>query len=178
MLEDATMWSPVEQREEICRLTGGRQHCRRSAFERADLCRYHIAGRILQARVEVALRLQIKQLPHCLAGVIFERGRLDDRNLPRLPRARGVARLNTVGLDVLLKFAHGCLLLSTLSFVLRKVRQNFLHGRKQPVCTRFQQRLFRAVAPGRARGKKTHPAGKRHVRVAVSEIKYLFGSAG
>ena len=96
----------VEQRKKVCRLPGSRQHCRRSALERADLRCHHVAGRVLQARVEIPLSLEVKELSHGLAGVVFERGRLDDRNLARLARPRGIARLNAIGLDVVFYFAH------------------------------------------------------------------------
>ena len=48
-----------------------------SALERADLRCHHVAGRVLQARVEIPLSLEVKELSHGLAGVVFERGRLD-----------------------------------------------------------------------------------------------------
>ena len=101
-----TVRGDVEQRKKVCRLPGSRQHCRRAALERADLRRHHVAGRVLQARVEIPLSLEVKELSHGLAGVVFERGRLDDWNLARLARPRGIARLNAVGLDVVFHFAH------------------------------------------------------------------------
>ena len=108
MLDDATIWSPFE-----AMLKSAKKF---AALERADLRRYHVAGRVLQARVEIPLSLEVKELSHGLAGVVFERGRLDDRNLARLARPRGIARLNAIGLDVVFYFAHDAFPFQRLCF--------------------------------------------------------------
>ena len=65
-----------------------------AALERRDLRRDVVAGRILQAGIEIAVRLEVKELAHGLRGLIAECCALDDRDLARFAVARRVAGLN------------------------------------------------------------------------------------
>ena len=87
----------IENREECCRLAGGGQHRCGAAFHRADLSRDHVVGRVLQAGVEIAARLKVKQLAHVFARVIFERGGLNNRDHARIAVFRLVSGLNGFG---------------------------------------------------------------------------------
>ena len=91
----------IEHRVEVRSLTGGGQHAGGAAFQRRDLCRDGVIGRVLQARVEIAARLQVKKLGHLVAGGIFEGGGLDDGDLPGLAVSGRVARLYALGADAL-----------------------------------------------------------------------------
>ena len=103
----------VEQGEEVGRLTGGGQHGGGAALHLRDFRRHIVVGGVLEPGVEVAAGLQIEQLAHVLAGVIFEGGGLDDGNLAGLAVAGGVAALYALGADFVL--AHGVsLLISSL----------------------------------------------------------------
>ena len=79
---------------EIIAETGAGQHGGRTALERRDLRRDVVAGRILQAGIEIAVRLEVKELAHGLRGLIAECCALDDRDLARFAVARRVAGLN------------------------------------------------------------------------------------
>ena len=81
----------VEEREEVGRLTGGGQHSRSAALQFRKLRCHIIAGRILQARIEVPGRLQVEQLAHLLARIVLKGRGLDNRNLTRLAAARFIA---------------------------------------------------------------------------------------
>ena len=94
----------VEHRVEIGCLAGGGQHGRRAALQLRDLLRHVVAGGVLEAAVEIALGLQIEELRHIGAGVVFEGGGLDDGDLAGLAAAGAVAALDADGLDVV---AHG-----------------------------------------------------------------------
>ena len=97
----------VEQREEVGRLARRGQHSRRTTLKLGNLCGDVVVRGVLQARVEVARRLEVKELAHVLARVVLERGGLHDRNLTRLAVAGGVPALDTYGVDALV--AHGVL---------------------------------------------------------------------
>ena len=83
-------FTDIEDREEIRRLAARREHGGRAALELRDLGRHVVARRVLQARVEVALGLEVEQLAHVLGRLVAERRRLDDGDLPRLAVARRV----------------------------------------------------------------------------------------
>ena len=84
------------------RLTGGGQHGRGSPLQGADLGRHVVIRGVLEAGVEVAVGLQVKELTHVLAGGVFERGGLDDGDLPGLSVSRGIAALDTLGIDLII----------------------------------------------------------------------------
>ena len=73
----------VEHGHKIGGLSGAGQHGGRAALERRDLRRNVVAGRILQAGIEIAVRLEVKELAHGLRGLIAECCALDDRDLAR-----------------------------------------------------------------------------------------------
>ena len=100
----------IEYGVEICRLSGGGQHCCCAAFQRSNFCRNQIAGGVLQSGIEIAGCLQIKKLPHVLTCVIFECGALVNGNLSGLPIAGGIATLYTFCFDTI--FTHASFLLS------------------------------------------------------------------
>ena len=95
----------VEYGVEVGRLAGGGEHGRRSSLQGGDLGRHGVAGGVLEAAVEVALGLQVEELPHVFAGIIFEGSGLDDGDLPGLPVAGGIAPLDADGLQMLLHSA-------------------------------------------------------------------------
>ena len=90
----------VEHGEEVGRLAGGGEHSRRTALQRGDLCRHVVAGGILEPGIEIPTGLQIKQLAHILAGVVFEGGALNDGDLPGLSVPWGIAALDACGFDL------------------------------------------------------------------------------
>ena len=89
----------VEDREEVGGLARGGQHAGCAAFEIGDLGGHVIVGRVLQAGVEIAAGLEVKQLAHVGAGVVLEGRALHDRHLAGLAVAGAVAGLHTVGID-------------------------------------------------------------------------------
>ena len=91
----------VEQREEVGRLAGRGEHSGGAALQLADLGGHIVVGGVLEAGVEVAVGLQVKELTHVLAGGVFERGGLDDGDLARLAVSGGVAALHAYGSDAL-----------------------------------------------------------------------------
>ena len=84
----------VKHGKEVCRLARAGEHGRRAAFERADFCGNLVVGRVLQAGIEVACLLEVKQRAHGGAGVVFKRGALHNGNLPGLAVSRRVSRLH------------------------------------------------------------------------------------
>ena len=90
----------VEQCEEVCSLTAGRQHGGGAALQLADLFRHQITGGVLQAGVEVAVGFEVEQLAHVLAGGILEGGGLDNGDLAGFAVAGGVAALHADGITV------------------------------------------------------------------------------
>ena len=97
----------VEYAEKACRLSGRREHCGGAALHLANLFGNVIVGRILQTGIKISALLQIEQLRHIFAGVVFESSALNDGNLSGLAVARRIASLNADGFD----FAH-CVLLA------------------------------------------------------------------
>ena len=100
----------VEQGEEIGRLAGGGEHGGGAALQLTDLGGHVVVGGVLEAGVEIAAGLQVKELAHVLTGGVLEGGGLDDGDLPGLAVAGGVAPLDTFRFDAVI--AHGVLLLS------------------------------------------------------------------
>ena len=96
----------VENRIEGCRLTGGGQHGSRTAFHFTNLCCNRVAGRVLQAGVEIAGCFQVKQFAHFRAGCIFKRRGLNDRNLSGFTVSGGITALHTFCFDSVILF-HG-----------------------------------------------------------------------
>ncbi len=95
----------VEQRHEVCGLSRGCQHGRRSALQGADLRRHGVIGGILEPGIEIAFGFQVKELSHVLAGVIAERRALHNGNLPGFSVPWAIARLYTFG-----ALSHICIL--------------------------------------------------------------------
>ena len=93
-------FADVEQREEVGRLTAAGQHSRRAAFQLADLFRHQITGRVLQAGIEVAVRLEVEQFAHVLAGRVLEGGGLDNGDLAGFAVAGGVTALHADSITV------------------------------------------------------------------------------
>ena len=89
----------VEEREEVCCLSGGCQHGGSAALERCDLCCDVVGCGILQAGVEVPGCLQVKELSHVLTRVVLEGGGLVDGDLSWLPVARMISCLHAVCAD-------------------------------------------------------------------------------
>ena len=89
----------VENGKEVCRLTRGGQHCRRTTLQLADAGRNGVAGGVLKSGVEVARCLKVEELSHILAGGIFEGSALHDGNLARLAVAGSVAALYALGFN-------------------------------------------------------------------------------
>ena len=92
----------VKDREEVRSHARAREHRGSAALHLADLGSDQIARGVLQAAVEVARLLQVKQLAHVLGRVVLPRGGLVDGHLARLRIARAIAALNTRGTDGLL----------------------------------------------------------------------------
>ena len=101
--------SHIEQGEEVGRLTGGSEHGCGAPFQVGDLGSYIVVGGVLKAGVEVALRFQIKELAHILAGVIFKGRGLNDRNLAGFAVAGGVATLDAFGIDLIIAHSRSIL---------------------------------------------------------------------
>ena len=78
----------------------GQINHRAAALKGADLRRHHIAGGIGQPGIKIPRRLQIKQLAHILAGVVFKCGALDYGYLARLAVFRRVAALHAFCTDI------------------------------------------------------------------------------
>ena len=90
----------VEHCVEIRSLARGCQHTCVAAFHRRDFRSNRVVGRILQAGVEVARSLQVKQSAHGVAGVILKSRALVNRKLSRLPLGRLPAFMDTLGFDL------------------------------------------------------------------------------
>ena len=95
----------VEDGVEVGCLTGGEEHGGAAALQSGDLGRHGVVGGVLQAGIEVAAGLQVKELAHLLAGLIAEGGGLDDGEVAGLPVAGPVAGVEAVGSDLIV--AHG-----------------------------------------------------------------------
>ena len=87
----------VEDGKEVCRLAGGGEHGRRPPLQGADLGRHPVRGGVLQAGIEVALRLQVKQGAHGLAAAVAEGGTLDDGDVPGLAAGGHIAGVEALG---------------------------------------------------------------------------------
>ena len=71
----------VEDRKEDRRHPGARQHGGCAALKRGDARRDGVVRRVLQAGIEIAARLQIEELAHLGAALVFEGGALNDGDL-------------------------------------------------------------------------------------------------
>ncbi len=89
----------VEDGVEVGSLAGGGEHRGGAALQGADPGGDGVAGRVLQAGVEIAFGLQVEELAHVLAGVVFEGRALDDRDLAGFAVLRAVAALYADGFD-------------------------------------------------------------------------------
>ena len=89
----------VEHRIEVGCLAAAGEHGGGAALQLADLGRHMVAGGVLQAAVEIAGCLQVKQLAHILAGVVFKGRALDDGDLAGLAVAGGVSALDAFGIE-------------------------------------------------------------------------------
>ena len=163
----------VEQRKEVRRLARRGQHGSRTALKLGNLCGDVVVRGVLQARVEVARRLEVKELAHVLARVVLERGGLHDRNLARLAVAGGVPALDTYGVDALV--AHGVLscanagpAASQVSYVKQWRQYRATPGSKRAgtgsVTTRHLRCRDTASRSRRNRRARTAPVVPRHPR--------------
>ena len=84
----------IEHGVEIGSLTGTGEHGGAAALQSRDFGGHHVAGGVLKPGVEVAFRLQVKELAHLLGGGIFEGRALHDGHLPGFTVAGGIARLD------------------------------------------------------------------------------------
>ena len=133
--------SDVEDREEVRGLTRRGEHGSAATFKLADLRGHKIIRGVLQTCVEVTGFLQVEELAHELARIVFPRGALIDRDLPRLRVAGMIAALNASGFDL---SRHA----SSLFFNLGKVVQARLHDRmplQLMVSSAFFSPLFSGV---------------------------------
>ncbi len=89
----------VEDRVEVGRLAGRGQHAGGAALHRRDFGGDIVVGGVLEAGVEVAGGLEVKELAHLLAGGVGEGGRLDDRDLAGLARLRGITGMEGRGFN-------------------------------------------------------------------------------
>ena len=88
------MWSPCrherQEREHLRRHAGRGGERRAAAFERRDALLERRDGRIGDARIDVAERLQVEQARRVVGVVEHERRRLVDRQRARAGRASGI----------------------------------------------------------------------------------------
>ena len=92
----------VKDREKVRSHARAREHRGGASLHLANLGGNQIARGVLQAAVEVARLLQVKQLAHVLGRVVLPRGGLVDGHLARLGISRVIAALNTCSTDGLL----------------------------------------------------------------------------
>ena len=92
----------VKDRKEVRSHARARKHRGGASLHLTDLGGNQIARGVLQAAVEVARLLQVKQLAHVLGRVVLPRGGLVDGHLARLGISRVIAALNTCSTDGLL----------------------------------------------------------------------------
>ena len=90
----------IENGVEGGRLAGGEQHGSGASLQGADLGRHGVVGGVLEAGIELAAGLQIKQLAHILAGGILKGGGLDNGDLAGFAVAGGVTALHTDGIAI------------------------------------------------------------------------------
>ena len=88
----------VEHGEEGGRLTGGQEHGGGATLQLAQAGGHGVAGGVLQPGVEVPGGLQVKQLSHVLAGLITERGGLDDGNVAGFSVSGPISGVETAGI--------------------------------------------------------------------------------
>ena len=142
----------IEQRVEIGRLAAAGQHSSRAALQLGNLRRHIVISGVLEPGIKVAAGLQVEELAHLLAGVVFERSALNDGNLARLPVSRRVASLYTNTVDF-----HAGLLLKSLLLSIHILAGKFNHfsfsgkisGKRYPCgrnsCTGKQSAAKRSV---------------------------------
>ena len=87
----------VEDGVEGSRLTGGGQHGGSTAFQSGDAGGDGIVCGVLEPGVEIAGGFQIEELAHVFAGVIFEGGALNNRDLAGFAVFRGIACMEAFG---------------------------------------------------------------------------------
>ena len=87
----------IEQSKEVGRLAGRSEHSGGAALQLGDLGGHIVAGGVLQAGVEIAAGLQVKELAHILGGSIFEGSALNNGDLAGLAAFGAVACLDGQG---------------------------------------------------------------------------------
>ena len=129
------MWSPqftmLNRAKNVGGLAGGGQHGRCAALQRGDLGGHIVIGGGSGDGCRNSRWPPGQKLAHVLAGRVLEGGGLDNRDLPGLAVAGGVASLDTGGFDAI---AHGCVLLSGLERKTAFVPKN-LSLRRKPIKT-------------------------------------------
>ena len=131
----------LKDREEVRGLTRRGEHGSAATFKLADLRGHKIIRGVLQTRVKVTGFLQVEELAHELARIVFPRGALIDRDLARLRGAGMIAALNASGFEL---GRHA----SSLFFNLGQVVQTRLHDRmplQLMVSSAFFSPLFSGV---------------------------------
>ena len=90
----------VEQGKEVGSLPAGSQHGSGAAFQFTDFLSHKVTGGVLQAGIEVAVGLQVKELAHVLAGGVLEGGGLDDGDLAGFAVSGRIAALHADGITI------------------------------------------------------------------------------
>ena len=93
-------FAKIENREKRRGLPGRREHRGNAAFKRGNFRGNGIIRRILQTRVKITRRLQIEQIRHLRAGIVFERRALVNRQNARFPFLGLPAFLYAFGFDL------------------------------------------------------------------------------
>ena len=88
----------VEHREEGGSLARGQEHGSRASLQLTQAGGHGVTGGVLQPAIEVPGGLQIKQLSHVLAGLITERGGLDDGNVAGFSVSGPISGVETAGI--------------------------------------------------------------------------------
>ena len=89
----------IEHGVEIGRLTGGGEHCGGAALKGRNLCGNRVVGGVLQAGIEIAAGLKVKELTHFGAALVLKGGALYYGYLAGFAVAGGVAALYAFGAD-------------------------------------------------------------------------------
>lgn len=95
----------VEHGVEVGGLARRGEDAARAALQLVDFGRHGVVGRVLESGVEIALGLEVEEVGHGLAAVIFEGGALDDGQHSALAVLGFPSALDADGLEITL-FRH------------------------------------------------------------------------
>ena len=70
--EVVARFADVEHRVEVRSLAGTREHAGDTAFEGGNLCSHGVVRRVLQTGVKIAFGLEVEEVGHRGAGLVFE----------------------------------------------------------------------------------------------------------